>query len=605
LLFSRLNSNTPPVKVLIKYPMKLPKLILTIILGVITVNILSWLVLGLQVRILARELGKLGSNRNSLENIQTWTKWYPWVSLGLYRLPYIYDSYQLVVAGTQFGLDSVDLGSRGVALGSQLLTGEATELSHWQSVIDETTQLIESGSEHLVPHLQNTRILWLPKILNQDAAVSQLTQVLTHFDVLNKKAMDIKAHLPILLGFTKPQHYLVVTQNNMELWPTGGYMGSYVEFWLDQGALKDFRIEAIDVPNGQIQGYVEAPTPISKYTHSGGRPGWKLRESNWNPDFPEAAKTIDWFFTQGKVAPIDMLIATNLIPVMDVIEALGPVDIADYDLTLTQDNFYIESQKRTSYDFFPGSTQKRDFLGSLGRTLIHTILVEPAQNLPVITRLASKNLNTKQIMIWSKDEAIQAWLTKQAWTGSLYQIPCDSAEKCQPDYLHLNEANLGINKTNCCIERHITQKIKLDRQLSAINHTLDISFTNNNPPVPKPPENWGGGYKVYLRLYLPKNSSLEKIVKLGQAAPAEGIEVGQYKDFTIISFLGLVQGGQAGSYQVSYTVPLSLNDPQNYQLFIQKQSGIDSIPWQIWFEEGKPQDYDISTDSTVQYPVPN
>ncbi len=86
-------------------------------------------------------------------------------------------------------------------------------------------------------------------------------------------------------------------------------MGSYAKLIFLNGGLKDFIVQDIYVPDGQILGHVDPSWPIQTAFKHG---FWKLRDSNWDPDFPTASKQIQWFFEKGGEKPVDGLIAINL-----------------------------------------------------------------------------------------------------------------------------------------------------------------------------------------------------------------------------------------------------------------------------------------------------
>lgn len=57
-------------------------------------------------------------------------------------------------------------------------------------------------------------------------------------------------------------------------------MGSYARL------LPQLQILDIYTPDGQLAGHVEPPAPIQKAFQNG---EWRLRDSNWDPDFTVAA----------------------------------------------------------------------------------------------------------------------------------------------------------------------------------------------------------------------------------------------------------------------------------------------------------------------------
>src|SRR3989344_6988876 len=53
--------------------------------------------------------------------------------------------------------------------------------------------------------------------------------------------------------------YIVLLQNNRELRPSGGFMGSYARFKVQGSGLKEFTVQDIYVPDGQIAGHIDPP----------------------------------------------------------------------------------------------------------------------------------------------------------------------------------------------------------------------------------------------------------------------------------------------------------------------------------------------------------
>jgi hypothetical protein len=384
-----------------------------------------------------------------------------------------------------------------------------------------------------------------------------------------KAVDDIVAHLPQLLGMQGKRHYIVLLQNNMELRPTGGFMGSYADIWFEQGIMSSFQIQDIYVPDGQIKGYVKEPEAIRQYLFNDNHPGWRLRDANWNPDFPETVKTLSWFFQEGNVLPADGFIAINLIPLVDVLQVTGPLHLVDYpDVLLTHDTFYQEAQTHAETDFFPGSTQKRDFLGGAARAVItyfSTHINQSVRLVPIIWN----HLENKNISIVMSDLSAPSW-SLLGWDGRLRSI-------ARSDFLMINEANVGSNKTNCCIERMVLDKVTMASDSAW--HELQLTYVNNNPAVPQPPSNWGGGYKDFLRIIASSSAVLDQITIDGTPYDMNQVITERIRSKTVFGFLVTTGGTQQSQVTVNYHV--SWNQP-TYRLFVQKQSGMESLPFTLF-----------------------
>lgn len=541
----------------------------------------------------------------TLQQLKRWSQVYPYISLGAYRLPYIYPAYSSLQQG-------LGLAETGLTLKNHL-TPLLTNSMQGNSINQIDVEDVLIKLESLIPHLEqfnstlnHPQLHNLSQLLGKNHQYQKAVAFSTDIHQQLSTITSSKSAVIELLGFTQPQHYVVLLQNNMELWPTGGYMGSYAEFQLDQGALKNLQVQAIDVPNGQIKGYVKSPEPITTYVHQGGDPGWTLRASNWDPDFPEGLTTIDWFFSEGGIEPIDTLIGINLIPIIDFVDAIGGIELIDYQVKLTADNFYATTQQHTSYDFFPGSTQKTDFLSSLSRQLLLDFESNPTQFVAPLAKTVYENLQTNQIIFATKEPHLQQLFNILNWDGGIDQVVClPEFPHCIPDYVHLNETNLGVNKTNCCIDRNFTHHIEIDSTNETITHTLKLHYINHNPPVPKPPENWGGGYRSYNRLYTPQSSKLLSINESDNLPISfDLIDTSIIKDKQVIAFPILVPGNQSRDYTIKYQVTYDSLNQTAYQLLLHKQSGIRSIPWHLSITNdtnSSSVNLDLSQDTIVTY----
>src|SRR3989344_5061764 len=126
--------------------------------------------------------------------------------------------------------------------------------------------------------------------------------------------------------------YIVLLQNNMELRPSGGFMGSYARIGTDARGMREVFVQDIYEPDGQIPGHVEPPAPIQE---AFGQGWWKLRDANWDVDYKNAADDVKWFLEQGGEKQIDGLMAINLSSVKRVIGVVGEIKLVTYDETVT------------------------------------------------------------------------------------------------------------------------------------------------------------------------------------------------------------------------------------------------------------------------------
>ena len=305
------------------------------------------------------------------------------------------------------------------------------------------------------------------------------------------RAFDI---LPHLLGKEGKKTYLVVLQNNAELRPTGGFIGSYALVTFDQFRLLDWKVEDVYAADGQLKGHVEPPAEIKEYL---GEAGWYLRDSNWDPDFPSAARQIEWFFEKETGMQVDGIFAMNLFVIQDLLRVFGPIDIPDYEQAITAENLFEKAQFRSEMNFFPGSTQKKDFLGSVGKHLFFAIEQSQPQDLAKFAAALIRSLQKGQLLLAVNDAGMALTIQNFGWDGSLKDVKCTAQnnEPCVKTYLALREANVGVNKANYYIKRGlIVSQVMEDGKLTT-QLTINLQNLGNNSVWPS------GTYKNYLRIY--------------------------------------------------------------------------------------------------------
>lgn len=388
---------------------------------------------------------------------------------------------------------------------------------------------------------------------------------------------------PSLIGVEGEKRYLLLLQNNTELRPTGGFIGSFIYIVFKDGKLAEFRPEDIYIPDGQLKGYVKPPEPVETYLYQKG--GWKLRDANWDPDFPQAVQTLLWFFEKGGYTNIDGVATITLSAVQDYLKILGPLYLPDYDKNIDAEGLYSFAQSQTEQGFFPGASNKRDVLGALTRAMTRSIHALTSEKYQELARLFFKHMRSKDIMMWAINAEVQEFIQLHQWDGALH-LPSCKTQKCRTDYLYIVEANVGINKANCCIDRKVLYEVWLNADTTATS-SVRLEYKNNNPITPQPPKYYGGGYNNFLRLL--RDPSWELIEVLRDEKPVDmKTIVGEVDDISRATSSGMladVGGGETHSFTYTYlhAKRMDYTQPQEYMLVIQKQPGLITNEYEIQF----------------------
>ena len=384
------------------------------------------------------------------------------------------------------------------------------------------------------------------------------------------QSVRLVERLPDALGEYSSKTYLVLFQNNMEIRPTGGFIGSFGLLTLDRGRLSEFNVSDVYSADGQLKGHVEPPMPIKEYL---GEANWWLRDSNWDPDFPISAKRAEWFLDKEIDKQVDGVIAIDLNPIKDFLKYTGPVNLSDYGLNITELNFYEKVQSEVQDNAFPGTHKKASFLTALSRNLIEKARsISFDQKISTI-KLVYKNLQEKHIQAYLHDEVIQNSLSQLNWAGSVFVPYC--GENCYSDLLGIIEANVGVNKSNYFIKRKIETNVKIASEKIERKLTLTVQNTATQSLGPS------GIYKSYIRLLVPENAENIKVKsKFGQNTQFLEPDIINSKGRKEAGVFIEILAGETKDIEYSWESRIDGNT-QTYNLFVRKQSGIESIPMSI------------------------
>ena len=372
---------------------------------------------------------------------------------------------------------------------------------------------------------------------------------------------DLTSIVPRIFPKEK-RSYLFLLQNNMELRPTGGFIGSYALTIFENGKLLDFQVEDVYTADGQLHGHVEPPEAIKKHL---GEANWFLRDSNFDPDFPKTAKKVEWFFQKETGRAVDGVIGINLFVVQKILEALGPVKLPDYNETISSDNLFERAEYYSEIGFFPGSSQKKDFLASLTAQIFQEF--KQTKKWLGIGKAIWQSLEEKQILISLDDENAQKVFSRYHWDGSIREAP---------DYLMVVESNFGVNKVNYFLKRNFNWEIEIGEE---IEEKLTIVYRNDSPGQTWP----GGNYKNYLRVYTPLKSQLLEVKIDEENLDLAKVDIFSSSGKTVFAFLVEVPVGVEKRISLKYKVPFKLeNIIPSYSLLFQKQPGMEKDPLRVF-----------------------
>ena len=322
---------------------------------------------------------------------------------------------------------------------------------------------------------------------------TQLASALPALVSSTKDFLSLSDALSAILGTNETKHYLLVFQNNTELRPTGGFMGSYAEMKVHNGVMEELKIPgggSYDLQGQQKQSFV-SPWPLQLLSAK-----WEFQDANWFPDFRTSARHIISFYKNSRGSEVDGVIAVNANYIEDLIGLLGPVDMPEYGRTIDQKNFITETQKIVELEYDKTQNKPKAFIGALAPKLIEKALNETPDTFLTLADHLNKGLASKDIQLYFTDERAQKTVLARGWGGDLKQT--------DKDYLLVVNTNLGGGKTDAVIEEEVDVNVKITEN-GQITNTVTITRKHTGDPS----DPFTGAHNVnYQRLYVPNGSTL-------------------------------------------------------------------------------------------------
>ena len=384
---------------------------------------------------------------------------------------------------------------------------------------------------------------------------------LTDIGELLSQSQKIFDYLQRNVSSPTQKKFLLFFANNRELRPGGGFIGSF-------GILKmgDYSIDKLEIydvydADGQLTVKVDPPQPIAQFLN---QPYWFLRDSNFSPDFLENYQRALFFLEKEMgLADFDGSILITTSAIENILAPFGDLYVPDYKETVNSQNFYLKTQIEVEQDFFPGSTQKRNFLSSLMNQIFINLDRVSLHDLGIKIK---KSLDEKQIVAYSKEEGFQSFLDSTFWSGRVIEPKCNIQENCIIDYIFPYDANLGANKANYFVSKNMYLKTAIDND-GKISHVLSIQYKNSSPSLIFPT----GLYRNYFQVLLPTDSLVESVTKNGVLIE----EVDQADDaYKKVGFFFEVKPLETVEIKINYFLGKRVSSQKEiYQFIIQKQIG--------------------------------
>jgi len=409
----------------------------------------------------------------------------------LSALPLTQSSYRtgtaLVEAGDALAIAGERMAQGFIAMNDELDPRPTTRLELLSTYLGSALPYLQQAQEQL----GNVRISDVPEDQQDTLATLQtrlpsLIGALKEFQTFSEMGRQI-------LGADGTKRYLVIFQNNTELRPTGGFMGSFAQI-----DIRDGEIVRMDIPGGgtydlqgQLRSFLAAPEPLRLINAR-----WEFQDANWFPDFPTSARQMLDFYTSAGGPTVDGVIAVNATYVANLLDLIGPIDMPEYERTMTSENFVFEAQKIVELEYDKEENAPKAFIGDLAPKLLERAMDGDAEHFLALSQRLSDGLAQRDIQLYFEDSSLERQVQELGWGGEV--------KWTDGDYLMVVHTNLGGGKTDGVIADAIDLDVRIDEDGSIIN-TLTVSRDHAGVSGSL----FTGVNNVdYLRVYVPKGSEL-------------------------------------------------------------------------------------------------
>ncbi|PIR73710.1 MAG: hypothetical protein COU40_00990 [Candidatus Moranbacteria bacterium CG10_big_fil_rev_8_21_14_0_10_35_21] len=296
-----------------------------------------------------------------------------------------------------------------------------------------------------------------------------------------------------ILGGNGPRKYLFLFQNNQEMRATGGFIGTYGILDIFNGRIRKFFVDGIFNPDGQLREKIIPPVPIQKISAA-----WSLHDSNWFPDFPKSAEKASWFYEKTGGPTVDGVITMTPNVMQKLLELTGPVDLPEYEKTITAENFVEEVQQQVEIDYDKEENRPKKILADLAPIILDRLFNQRnPEDLARTLEILFESLAEKHILIYSKNYEIEKKISEMGWSGEILES--------QKDYVSVINSNINGYKTDGVID----EKIKLSAEIQADGSIIDtLSITRHHNGGSEEHDWWNKVNADYMRVYVPKGSQL-------------------------------------------------------------------------------------------------
>ncbi|MEW6610566.1 MAG: DUF4012 domain-containing protein [Patescibacteria group bacterium] len=410
--------------------------------------------------------------------------------------------------------------------------------------------------------------------------------------------------LALFASFLGADHFrriIIIFQNDAELRPTGGFMGSYALIDTNRGT-----VTSIDVPGGgfydlkgSLQTRVDAPYPFHLLS-----PLWQSWNANYFFDVPQSAQTVAWFIEKSQGPTVDGAIFVTPVILEDILRITGPLTLPEYQLVVNDRNVRRVLQDAVELHYDRQENQPKQIIGDLLPLILTRISVASVEYAPQLLETLASALDRHDVLLWSSYAEDQNDILASGWGGAV--------EPSTSDYLAVVHTNIGGGKTDRVMAEQWDRTVVL-----APDRRGEVQLKATREHRGDPLDLYEKVHNVdYVRIFVPKGSvflgaegftapdeelfkydetlrtypELASFVASTKKDEMSGVRITEEHGLTVFGGWVMTKVGATSRYSVRYrtppvvkvergSIPLLARERQRYELFIQRQPGALDTPF--------------------------
>lgn len=437
-------------------------------------------------------------------------------------------------------------------------------------------------SENTIKNLEKkvTRIIYLidNNKNNNKKLIKPLKNIWNKVDeqysniIFINKLLPLFKTLPELIGMPKDAKYLLLFQNNTEIRPTGGFIGTYGTMSISNGEVGEIFTDNTYNLDRASKVKIDPPKYLKDYLKI---KNLYLRDANFNPDFEESAKyIIDLYYRESQNQyPITGVIAVTPDVLQSVIGYFGEVEAMGLKFNKENSTDLLNYETKFGYwqDKNMDASQRKIVIQKLADVLFEKVKNLSAIELKNLADVLSDNLYKKHMLLYFSNKNIQNLVSDMGWGGKFL----DSDES---DFFSVIDTNVLSGKSEPYVDKNLDYNLRFDGEdlIATLSLTYKLRYDDYlKNDIYQDDPGYLQEYKSYTRIYVPSGSWLNYLQRNDAKPTRNNIDFLDDKEKASFGFYLNIPKNTTVTYKLEYKLPKYLVEKfkTKYSLIYQKQAG--------------------------------